>query len=471
MEIASWSSIMFYKNKKFISKYPESNRINICSADEFEINRDSFVNNWITYDFNKQFFWNFKELYKNIKFSNLDQIWKNENTDFSDTVVNSKNIYLSSTITEWSENIYYSVLTRIGSKNVVNSLFVVNNSEIIYFSKSIINSYKIYYSSFINNCNDIWFSSNLTWCRECIFCENLDNISYYIKNKKYEKQEYFKKKEEILKNKISFLDYYKWVSNKGTNHNSKNVTWNNILECEDIESWFYIHNIKNWKNLLFCWSKRWWENWYDYSFWWNWNNNVYWANTCWWWCDNLYCSSHIWFSSNIYYSQNLLHCSYCIWCIWLKNKSYCIFNKQYSKKDWEILAEKIFSQMENDWILWDFFPWKINPFYFNDTIAGLIWWFKKEDAIKNWYMWRDEKIKIDIPEWAEIVKTKDLNNYQWFDENWNWKIDPNILKKVIVDEKGDYYRIVKMEYNFLLKNGLPIPEIHWMDRLKLNFGV
>jgi hypothetical protein len=45
------------------------------------------------------------------------------------------------------------------------------------------------------------------------------------------------------------------------------------------------------------------------------------------------------------------------------------------------------------------------------------------------------------------------------------------MKKVIVDNKWNYYKIVKMEYEFLLKYGLPLPEIHWMDRIKMNLGV
>jgi len=48
---------------------------------------------------------------------------------------------------------------------------------------------------------------------------------------------------------------------------------------------------------------------------------------------------------------------------------------------------------------------------------------------------RDEEIKVDIPAGSEVVKVSELNNFQWFDSNWDWKIDPEILKKVIVDEK------------------------------------
>jgi|GEM_PF-381792 len=124
--------------------------------------------------------------------------------------------------------------------------------------------------------------------------------------------------------------------------------------------------------------------------------------------------------------------------------------------------------------------------------------FTKEEVEKEGFMWRDEKIKVDIPEGAEIVYAKNppvlsdilentlpvrsslppqsrgtkvgvLSDYQGFDENGNWKINPEILKKVIIDSSGNYYKIVPMEYDFLMKYGLPLPEIHWLERIKIGF--
>ena len=45
------------------------------------------------------------------------------------------------------------------------------------------------------------------------------------------------------------------------------------------------------------------------------------------------------------------------------------------------------------------------------------------------------------------------------------------MKKVIKDDSWNYYRIVKMEYDFLVKHELPLPRLHWLDRMKVNFGV
>jgi len=471
-EILSWTPLVFHRNNGFISRWPDTPRINICSIKEFDQNKDNLIENWIDYDFDDNFFENFSKLFKSINFPNFFHFWVNSNCDYSDIPLYSKNVYLSSSVIKDCENIFYSFTVRWNCNDIYNSLYLHNGCSNIYFSRWILKSYKVFYSSYINNSNNIWFSSNLTWCNECIFSETLENCSYYIENKKYEKEEYFIKKEEILKNKKEFLNYYKKTNSIWKNHSNINVKWNFITESEDVENWNYVSNTKNARNVILVWSKEWNRDFFDVCpGGGGWGNDFYWIAWGWDWSNNLYCSAQVWSSSDVFYSIYLQACSFCIWCIWLTNKSYCIFNKQYTKKDWEILAEKIFSQMDNQQILWDFFPWELNPFYFNDTFAWLIWWFKKEKITKDSYLWRDEKIKTDIPEWAELIKSTELNKYQGFDEKWNWKINADILNKVIIWPEWNYYKIVKMEYDFLVKHGLPIPEIHWMDRMKLNLGV
>jgi hypothetical protein len=71
----------------------------------------------------------------------------------------------------------------------------------------------------------------------------------------------------------------------------------------------------------------------------------------------------------------------------------------------------------------------------------------------------------------EIVKTSELGNYEWFDAEGNRAINAEILKKVIQDEQGNVYRIIPMEYKFLVKHGLPLPRKHWLERMKENFRI
>ncbi len=50
-------------------------------------------------------------------------------------------------------------------------------------------------------------------------------------------------------------------------------------------------------------------------------------------------------TKNCYYSETLVNCEDCFACVGLKDKQYCIFNKQYSKEEYHQLVPKIIAQM------------------------------------------------------------------------------------------------------------------------------
>lgn len=464
-EIASWLPLVYYKNKWFVSRYLETSRTwNLVKFKDYWEYREIFI------------FWNnflndFGQLYLSSDFSSIFHYNKNKNSDYSDIVYYSSDNYLSNTVIKDSSHTMYSFSVKENSHNVINSMLVWNNSENIYFGSCVISSYNIFSSRYVLNSSDIWFSTNLVWCKECLLCNDIENSSYMIKNVKYEKDEYYRQKKDILNQKKYFLEIYKNLDEFWKN------LWENILNSSFVYNW---SNIENWYNSFWTNNARnvafwWWalenKDIYDCMNWWSqWNADLYWVCNAWAWCSNIYLSNLIASSSNIYYSIDLWDCSFCLGCIWLRNKSFCILNKQYTKEEWYEMADKIFAQMDKDWTLWEFFPWSLNPFYFNDTMAYLIDdSFTKQEVEKQGYMWRDEEIKVDIPENVEIIHELSLQDYQGFDENWTWQINSEIMKKVIKDKKGNYYRIVKMEYDFLLKHWLPLPEIHWLDRIKLGF--
>jgi hypothetical protein len=252
---------------------------------------------------------------------------------------------------------------------------------------------------------------------------------------------------------------------------STNVSWTYLTECSNIQDGYYLHATHDSRNVMLVSGGESCDNLYDtFTATGGPTGDGYYGIM---WCTgghNIYNSVIIPRCTNVYYCYGMESCSYCLGCVGLINKSFCILNKQYTKEERFALADKIFAHMDQDWSLWAFFPWQLNPFYFNDTIAYLVDdTFTKEEVAAEWYLRRDEEVKVDIPAGAEVVKSKELDTYQWYNEKWAREINPEILKKVIVDEKGNSYRIVKMEYDFLMKHGLPLPEIHWLERIKLWF--
>ncbi len=456
-----------YKRSFDMSRYPETwRRKNILTPKEFYRQENSA--HFLDYDKNTSFFDTYKKLLENTPMLSRLVGQDMENCDYAESASNSKNVYLSYTVIKNCENIIYTFYAQDGVSDVVNGVMVWDKSQYIYFASGILHSFKVFYSKYIVNSNNIWFCTNLIGCSECIFCDNLENKKYCIKNIEYSKEEYLKKKWEILEKKLEFSQYYLQLNKTANNIASTNVTGQFCVESDNIENGYFSYRLHSGRNVIFVghWDGR--RDVYD-TFWNDGDGiwSVYGGTNSWGYEHQYLCDAVLW--SHLYYCFNCIECSYCLGCNSLLNKSYCIFNKQYSKEEWYEKVDEIFSDMEEQWILWNSLPWELNPFYFNDTVAWLLWDFTQEEVEAKWYLWRDEESKTDIPEWSEVIQVSELEDYQWFSQDWEWKINPEILKKVIVDEKWNYYRIVQMEYDFLMKHGLPLPEIHWMDRMKLNF--
>ena len=498
--LAGWYPVNFYRRKEGISIYPETPRSpklvppSRFTPPELEI--------W-EYDFSLSLFENYRELFHKTPLSALRQFPPIENSEYTDwSGWWTHNSYLDIGLYD-VENVFYSFEVKEHCKNVFNSVMVWYNSENVFQSNCIVRSSFIFYSRYILDSSHIWFSTNLIGCHDCIFCDNLTNASYCIENKQYTKENFEIVKAKMLKDQKNFMKYFLSLPRSGNNLVSENVSGSYITNSRNVENGFYSFNITEGKNTILVGSMLGNSHMYNVisagSPFFDHGYSV--VNS--WWGNHVYCSDFI-VGSNVYYSYYLENCSFCLGCIWLKNNSYCILNKQYTKEEWERLAEKIFASMEADGTLGNFFPASMNPYYFNDTAACIFdSSFTKEEVTREGYLWRDEPIHADIPEWLKVIKNTELHQYQGFRETpfpkggvmqWQedlhseqnpqsphssstdplpkeltWYIDPEILNVIISDEKGNYYRIVEMEYDFLMKHGLPLPTMYWLDRMKIGF--
>ncbi len=348
---------------------------------------------------------------------------------------------------------------------------VRNGSSYVFESSCIINSFHIFYSHTIQNSTDIWFSQDLIGCSECILCSSLSNKSYCIRNKQYSKEEYFNCKNNILMNKVNFREYKIELGHIISNQWSDNCVWYSILNSSYVSNGYFSNSILYANNVVLFGSNHDSEYIYDAVTWWSPSGkHIYWGISF--SGEHLYCGSHCEDCSHVYYCYDVANCSFCVGCIGLKNKSYCILNKQYTKEERYEKVDEIFAQMDADWTLGQFFPATMNPFYFNDTAAYLIDpTFTKEEVTAKWYLRRDEPINVDIPAGVQTVKNTELDQFEWIDAEWNRIIDNEILKKVIIDEQGNAYRVIPMELEFLMKHGLPLPRKHWLERMKENFRI
>lgn len=373
LEIASWFPLHFYRNQWYISRYPETERTNtLTDVKTYEEIRNEWW--WIAYSWS--FMNNFKTLINSATLpAMVHGRWATE-CEYADAVFSSSSVYLSSTVVDWCSNVLYSISIKHNCHDVLNSMMVWDNCSVIYQSVWVIQSSQIFYSIWIENCSDMRLSKHCIWSHHCIRCEWLQNTSYAIDNIIVGKERFMQEKAKLLQENDTLEEEFFAMKSKAS------LTF----QCENVKNACMTYRVQWWNNLLFVWGPWGDQEVYDMCvWWWPWVNHVYWC-MAWWDAEHMYCCIDCDGSSYNYYCYNTENSNYCIWCVWLKNKEYCILNKQYSKEERYILAEKIFAELDKKWTLWNWFPTQRNPYYLNDTPAGMLLDIDKKEAESLWFL-------------------------------------------------------------------------------------
>jgi len=464
--------------KNIISMYSPDKNFKVYDYKEWWSDKWDAMDYWIDFDFEKWFFEQFWKLDKLVPKSNLF-VSNSENCEYTNLLKYSNNCYYAIAGSQ-NEDCYHSTFI-MGCSNVLDSLFIFN-SENCYENVDCYTSFNLFFSQSSKDCRDSYFLYNCEWCENCFWSINLKNKKYYIYNKKYSKDEYFKKLNEILKedwyinknikklNDIKLKSTHKnynWVQND-------KITWDyisfskdtfNSYDCTYLENCKYctwLHKSEDCYDHYAWWI--WWKLWYENHLCWNWFHNLLFSNCC---EDNC---------TNLYYSQHCQSVNNCFWCVWLKNKEYCILNKQYTKEEYEKLVPKIIKHMQlphpnpllrgegettSEW--WEFFPSSISPFWYNETVAYEYFPLTKQESQDCWFNWSD--YITPIPKVSKIIPADKLpdNISDIPDDILNWAIECEVTKKP--------FRIIKQELEFYRKHNLPIPKRHpdqrHLDRMAL----
>jgi hypothetical protein len=73
----------------------------------------------------------------------------------------------------------------------------------------------------------------------------------------------------------------------------------------------------------------------------------------------------------------------------LRNKEYYIFNKQYTKEEYEVLVPKIIEHMKGTGERGEFFDPSLSPFGYNETVAQDYYPLSKSQAQERKYTWSE----------------------------------------------------------------------------------
>ena len=187
-------------------------------------------------------------------------------------------------------------------------------------------------------------------------------------------------------------------------------------------------------------------------------------------CHLCYDDMSVMYSDTCQNSQNLFGC------VSVKKSEYMIFNKKYSKENYQKLKEKIIEHMRKTGEYGEFFPPEIAPVYYNETQGNLYVPLSKEEILAKGWHWEDnvqgtkgkETIKSsDIPDKIEDVPDSYLKEiFACTTCSKNYNITENELL---------FYRKEKVPFprkcpncRYKRRFDLRPPRMLWHDRCKCN---
>ncbi|OGZ89341.1 MAG: hypothetical protein A2581_00465 [Candidatus Staskawiczbacteria bacterium RIFOXYD1_FULL_37_110] len=450
--------------EKILTIYPPESGIVVYTDEDFRSDVWDPMDYGVDYDFSKPFFEQILELMKKVP--------RPARNYYVDTMVNSdysancgyfKNCYLLFNA-DYCEDCAYGNGVNY-AKNCYDISHCIN-SERCYESFWIMNCHRAHFCSQCVESFEIWFCKDCLGCNNCFGCMNLRNKKYCIFNVQYTKKEYEEKIAEMRLNSWNGIEEARkrahefWLKNPNKYHqgikninstgayvtNSKNVRYGYLVrECEDCKYVQYLQEPPSSKNC------------YDLSIWGDNNQLGYESEASGGGTFNMKFLIECWPSiRNTEYSVFCQNSSNLFGCVGLNKKEYCILNKQYSKKEYENLVEKIKKHMDEmpytdkagrRYKYGEFFPIEFSPFAYNQTLAYDHFKLSKEEALKAGYLWKDPAPQ----EYQITMKGEDLP--ETIEE-----VNDDILDAIISCTKcKKAFRVIKQELEFLRHEKIPLP--------------
>jgi len=451
-----------------ISMYPENSPVTVYDHDFYHSDSWDPISYGQDYDFSTSFFSQFKELMNKVPLISLFDS-KSINTNYCNITVGHKNCYLVSAGWDNEDSMYSNRISYC--KDTLDS-YICHRTEFSYENVFCKDSNRLFYSRNSENCTDSYFLYDCRGCTDCIGCTNLRNKSYCIFNQQYSKEEYQEwKKSYNLGDKV-VLDTIKEEFNKL--YDQAIHRFAHLIKTDNVIG----DNIENSRNCYWC---------FDMA------GEVDGAKYCNWGTYGLTDSYDtgpgtggkseltyegisigvanskcafgviIWNCQNVYYSMGCENCSNCFGCVSLKGKSYCIFNKQYTKEEYDILIPKIMEQMSNvpyiskaghKYYYGEFFPIELSPYSYNSTVGQDYMPIAKNEAMEAGYLWQDQKEIIYTPTIASSDLPNTIN-----------EVSDQITQEIIScenskKEQGNCskaFKITKNELEFYHRFNIPLP--------------
>jgi len=367
-----------------------------------------------------------------------------ENASYNNQATSLSRCYLLSNSAN-CEDCYYGN-TIWDSHDIYDSL-VIHHCQSCYNCIDASNCHSCFHCVDVADCYDCIECDGCQNCQHCVGCYNLQHKSYCISNKQYTKEEYEKAKQQYLWKKDDWL--IKPSSHQF--HTTQSYGWY-IQHSHDVT---FCHDITKSKNCKYVSDGIEFSSCMDVDYFWmqlamSYEWSIIGINGH----KLLFCFDCWQDVSDLIYCMYCVKSSHCFGCVWMRNASYCIFNKQYTKERYEELVAILIEQMKERGQWWEFLPPSLSPFGYNETTAQEYYPLMPEQALSLWYKRQNKNYDPQIPANIETLNKETIKSF-------DIKNNDEILHKILIcEESARPFRIIKQELDFYRRFDLPLPTMH-----------
>ncbi len=407
------------------------------------------------YDSSRSFFEQLKELQE--KVPRPHQTGENStNCDWCDDVWESKNCYLCRALLKCENCSYiYRTLETKDSFDIVYSFKLQDSYDCLFCH----DSFNLNFSENSKDCIESYFLFDCRNSQNCFMSWNLRNKQYCIRNKQYSKEDYFNelgkmgldsyKNVQALKDEFENIIRNDAVHRENFNIRTTGSVGNYLTDCDKCVNCFSWDRSQNCRNQVRGIDTK---DCIDQTF--TWHNEVSGDNS------GVFGGFEIKHSSwsDGRYSEYLDNCrevEYCFGCVGVRNKKYCILNRQYGKVEYENLKKQIISDMEKSGEYGEFLPYSMGTGYYNLS-TGMTYFpnVTKEEIIEKGGYWSEEDLSSSDGVPSAELPDSILNTA------------PDISSQAFICPETNYrFNISPSEYEFHKRKKFALPRIHFDKRI------
>jgi len=265
------------------------------------------------------------------------------------------------------------------------------DSEVCYEVRDCNNCHTVFFAADSFDCSDCSFIENCRNCHHCVLCSDLVNKDYYRENTPLSKEEFLEKEKELKANRGKYIDAYKQkfkeISLQTPKKNlsvyqSENCVGDHIYDSKDCKESFMVRDAETCRHCD--------DTIINVKDTYDWLAFGVGAQLCY---EGMTASMNIFHCAfcfviredcrDLYYCADMSGCSNCFGCTGLRNKEFCILNKQYTQAEYTKLVPQIIDYMRTTGERGEFFPASISPFAYNETVALRHMPLSKDEALKK----------------------------------------------------------------------------------------